>query len=471
MRKKTAIVFVGVISAFFAWGRAFASQKVNPVRESSLTVFADRGTKPPSTSISFPPPAKSVAFSNRVNIATIDDYIIGPVVEEYISSAIKKSEEQNAYLIIQLNTPGGLLKSTQNIVKDMLNSSVPIIVYIAPQGARAASAGTFISYAASLIAMAPSTHIGAAHPVLGGGRWGNLSKEMKEKILNDTLAWAKSIAQKRGRPYSFIRKAVKESISITEKEALKRKIIDLEAGSLEQLIEKIDGRQVTLADGRKIKLSTKGSCRKFIDFNLRYKLLNTLVNPNIAYLLFTFGFLGLIFEFTHPGFGFPGIMGVISLILAFYAFQVLPVNYAGAVLLALGILFFIIEAFTPAFGLFTLGGIFCFILGSVMFFRDKFVFAVGWNFILPVAGAISLWSIFILTKVVQARVKKPLVGKEGLIGSRAEVIEDIAGGKGKVMIHGEIWRAKSRQDIKKGSEVVVDKVDGLVLWVKPLDGD
>lgn len=406
----------------------------------------------------------SFSSAQEIRVLTIKDYIINPIIEEYIKESLKEAERTSCCLIIRLNTPGGLLKSTQNIVKEILNAKIPVITYIWPKGARAASAGTFIGYASSILAMAPSTHIGAAHPVLGGGSWGKLPSELKEKIMNDTLAWAKNIAKEKKRPYKFLEDAIKESKSLTEEEAKRLGIIDFVAKNIDELLKKIEGEKLKI-NGQDTILSLKNPSLKFIELNLRQKFLNTILEPNIAYLLFTLGFLGLIFEFTHPGFGFPGIGGIICIILALYAFSILPVNYAGLALIILGLIFFIVEAFTPTFGVFSLAGIISFILGSVLLFREPSTFKVSLKIITPLGLAILAWSIFIFGKVIQIRLKKPKTGKEALIGERGQALTDISN-KGKVFIHGEIWQAKSKEEIKKGEEVEVVKIKGLTLEVK-----
>ena len=405
------------------------------------------------------------APAQTIKVITVSDYIINPVTEEYIRENLAKAETQGAAcLIIRLNTPGGLLKSTQNIVKDILNARIPVITYVWPKGARAASAGTFIGYASTVLVMAPSTHIGAAHPVLGGGSWGNVPDEMQEKILNDTLAWAKNIAEEKGRPYDFLEEAVRESISITEKEALKRRVIDLVAQDIDDLLRKIENKRIALADKETV-FSSKNAAIEHVEFTARQKFLNTLLDPNIAYLLFTLGFLGLVFEVTHPGFGFPGIAGIICIVLSLYAFSVLPVNYAGLALIILGIIFFIVEAFTPTFGLFTFAGLVSFILGSVLLFRGPQSLKVSPKIIIPLSIAMAVWSLFILGKVLQIRLKKPQTGKEALIG-QSGVAHSAIYKKGKVSIHGELWNATSKDKIAKGEEVEVVNIKGLVLEVK-----
>jgi len=399
-----------------------------------------------------------------IKVLTIKDKIINPVTAEYIKDNLERAKKENcSALIIRLNTPGGLLKSTQEIVRYILNSKIPIITYVSPKGARAASAGTFIGCASSILAMAPSTHIGAAHPVLGGGAWGKVSEEMRKKIMNDTLAWAKNISEERNRPYKFLENAVKNSISITEKEALKQKIIDLTAENLPNLINKIDGKKIEI-NGKEITLEVKGSKIEFTGLTGRQEFLNTLLDPQIAYLLFILGFLGLIFEVTHPGFGVPGIAGIICLIMSLYAFSSLPVNYAGIALIVIGITFFIIEAFTPTFGLFTLAGLVAFILGSTLLFRGPHIFKVEFKLIMPMAAAIALWSLFILSKVIQIRLKHPRTGKESMLNETGTALTNFHK-RGKVSIHGETWNAESAEDIKKGEEVEVTGIKGLTIKV------
>lgn len=400
----------------------------------------------------------------KIKVLTLKGDIINPVTADYIERGLKSAQEENALLILIIDTPGGLLKSTEKIVKFILNSPVPVITYIYPPGARAASAGTFISYASHIIAMSPSTHIGAAHPIVGGGRWGTLDEDTKDKIINDTIAWAKNIAQTRNRPFSFIKSAIERSISLTEKEALEKKVCNVIAKSLNELIEKIDGETITTSSA-KIKISTKEFSIEEINLTKREKILNTLIEPNIAYLLLILGFLGLIFEVTHPGFGFPGVAGIICLILSFYAFSILPVNYAGLTLIILGIIFFIVEAFTPTFGLFTLGGVTSFALGSIMLFSGPKFIKVSLTMIIPLALGLGLFSLFICAKIIQGHLKKSKSGKEGLIGEKGTAYTNISK-RGKVFIHGEIWNAIASEEVKKGEEIEVIDVKNLTLTVK-----
>lgn len=403
-----------------------------------------------------------------IKVLIIQENIINPVTADRIEKALKEIKNTDTILILKLDTPGGLLKSTERIVKLLLNSPNPIITYVYPKGARAASAGTFIGYASHILAMSPSTHIGAAHPVIGGGSWGNIDEEMQKKIMNDSLAWAENISQTRKRPFKFLKDAIEKSISITEVQALKKGVSDLTAVDVDELLKKVDGLRVETTKG-KIKLSTRDSQVEEIPLTRREKFLDTIIDPNIAYLLLTLGFLGLIFEVTHPGFGFPGIAGVICLILSFYALSVLPVNYAGLTLVILGIIFFIVEAFTPTFGLFTLGGAGAFFLGSVMLFNQPQFVKVSYKFILPLILALAGLSLFILSKAIATLRLKPRVGREALIGQEATALTDIRVRKsGKVFLEGGIWIARADEKINKGQVVIVTKASGLRLHVRPV---
>ena len=402
----------------------------------------------------------------KIKVLAIQEDIINPVTADRLEKGLQKASEDNSILVLKLDTPGGLLKSTEKIVKLILNSPIPVITYVYPQGARAASAGTFIGYASHILVMSPSTHIGAAHPVIGGGSWGNIDEEMQKKIINDTLAWAKNISQARKRPFSFLKDAIEKSISITEKQALKRGVCDLIEVDLNELIRKIDGLVVQTSRG-KMKLSTKDFLIEEIPLTNREKFLGAIIDPNIAYLFLTLGFLGLIFEVTHPGFGFPGIAGIICLTLSFYAFSILPINYAGLTLIVLGIIFFVVEAFTPTFGLFTLGGVASFFLGSTMLFNQPQFIKVSLKFILPLVLALAGLSLFILSKTIAILRLRPRVGREALIAQEATALTDIkANKKGKIFLEGGIWIAEADEKINKGQIVIVTKVSGLTLQVK-----
>lgn len=405
-------------------------------------------------------------------VLNVEEHIINPVIYEYISQGIQKAEKENMHMvIIKLDTPGGILESTRKIVKEILNSTVPVVVYVSPEGARAASAGVFITLSAHVAAMSPSTHIGAAHPVMMNNSWGQVDEELKEKIINDTLSWVENIANTRNRNARWAKKAVLESVSVDENQALEENVIDYVAGDLKELLEKIDKREIVLGPDKTVQLNTEDIILVDFDMNLRQNILNTIINPQIAYLLMLLGFFALLYEVTHPGFGFPGIFGIISLILAFYAFQVLPVNYAGVALIVLGILFLIIELFTPTFGMFTLGGIICMVIGSLMLFNQDVPFLkISLKLVLGVVLSLSIITLFLLTKVVAIQRRKPLAGKEALIGKTGVAITDIKK-KGQIELEGQIWTAKSKDDIKKGEEVITEKIEGLTLYVKKKEVD
>jgi membrane-bound serine protease (ClpP class) len=418
-----------------------------------------------ATFLCIPVPAQT--SPPQIEVLDISNMIINPVVAEIINQGITKAKNSDAEcLIIRLDTPGGLLETTQGIVKKILNSEVPVVVYVWPSGARAASAGVFITLASHVAAMAPSTHIGAAHPVLANQSWGKIDEEMKKKITNDTVIWIKTIAEKRNRNRVWAAQAVEESVSISEKEALNKEVIDIVATDLNDLIEQLNGREIITASGTLV-LNTKNAKLNFIPLSWRQKFLNAIINPNIAYLLFTLGFLGLLYEITHPGFGFPGLAGIICLLLAFYAFQILPTNYAGLALIVFGLIMFVAEAFTPTFGAFTLGGITAVIFGSIMLYNQPYEFLrVSLKIIIPIAVALGAISVFLVSLAVKAHRKKSALGAKGLVGQTAKALSRVSARKGKVFIHGEIWNALSDEKIAKGDEVVIVEIKGLTLKVR-----
>ena len=405
------------------------------------------------------------AKNPHVNVAKIDS-IINPVVVEFIAESIERSSKDGAEcLIIQLDTPGGLDLSMRKIVKDMLNADVPIIVYVSPGGARAASAGVMITMASNIAAMSPGTNIGAAHPVTMGGQ--KTDKEMEKKVVNDAVAYIKSIAEERGRNAKWAEDAVRKSVSVTEKEALNLKVIDLIAPDIKTLLFEINGRKVKTAKGT-FTLNTKDAEPVFINMGIRHNILNILSNPNIAYVLMMIGFLGLYFELAHPGVIFPGVIGAISLILAFFAFQTLPINYAGILLIVLAIILFIVEVKVTSFGLLTIGGIVSMLLGSLMLFESPVPYLrVSWAVLIPVVLGTSALFILSATLAFRAYLSKPTTGMEGLVGeigtAKTEILQE-----GKVFIHGEYWNACSDEVIPEGEKVRVLKVYGLRMKVERL---
>ncbi len=403
--------------------------------------------------------------ASTVVLATYEG-VINPVAAEYVHDAIAFAQAESASaLILRLDTPGGLDTSMRVIIKDFTGSPIPIIVYVAPSGGRAASAGVFITMAAHIAAMAPGTNIGAAHPVAMGG--GELDKTMKEKVENDSVAYLKSIAEQRGRNVSWAEEAVRKSVSVTEKEAVKLKIVDLIAEDVPTLLKAVDGRSVNL--GREaIVLRTKDAAVVEFPMGWRLEMLKALSDPNIAYLLMTIGTIGLLAELYNPGAILPGIVGAISLILAFYSFQSLPVNYAGVLLILLGIVFFILEATITSFGLLAIGGVISMILGSLMLMKAEAPFLqISWAVILPVVGIAALFTIFIVGMGVRAMRRQPLTGREGMIGLIG-VAKTALDPKGQLTIHGELWEAISEQPLKPGDQAEVTRVEGLKLYVKPV---
>jgi len=417
-----------------------------------------------------------------IDVVKIDNYIINPVIAKIISNSIQKAEKKKSIcVVLQLDTPGGLLESTRSIVKDILNSKTPVIVYISPSGSRAGSAGVFITYASHIAAMAPSTNIGAAHPV-GIGLTPKLPKKegleskdkkeksadiMSEKIINDTVAWIKSIAQSRNRNIKWAEDAVRKSISVTENEALKKGIVEIIAVDLEDLVKKLNGRRVkTIYET--ITLDTKDASLNFITPTRQERILNSIAHPFVAYILLLLGIMGLIFEFTSPGFGFPGIAGLICLLAAFFAFQLLPVNYLGIVLIILAFVLFVAEALTPTFGLLTLGGLASLTFGSLLLVKTPYpFFHISLTYIIPIVLAVGGISIFLTSKAIKTHRKKVMTGKEGLINSEATTITKL-NPEGKVFCHGEIWGACSldNKKIDKKQKVKVVEIKGLRLIVK-----
>ena len=400
------------------------------------------------------------------NIHVIEvEGIINPVSAKYIVTGIDHAHEEKAEcLIIVLDTPGGLIESMRVIVKKMLSAEVPVVVYVAPSGARAASAGVFVTMAAHVAVMAPSTNIGAAHPVTLGGK--EQDKAMMEKIVNDTVAFAKSIARKRERNDEWAAEAVQKSVSITEEEALKLKVIDLVSPSLDDLIASLDGREVSVDEKETIVLATKNADVHRISMTWRDRLLDAISHPQIAYLLFLLGMMGIYFEISNPGAILPGVVGGIAIILAFFALQVLPINYAGLALMVLGVILFIAEIKVTSYGLLSVGGIICLLMGSIMLIDNPTEYLrISWQVILPAVAISAGFFVFAVTMAVRARLKRPTTGVEGLIG-KTGIAENDFRPDGRVAVHGELWTAESQDRIKKGDAVEVLRVDKLKLIVR-----
>jgi len=398
-------------------------------------------------------------------VAMIDlDGAIPPVTARLLTAAIERAQAERAQaLIVRLNTPGGLERSMRSMAQAILNAEIPVIVYVAPTGARAASAGVFITMAAHVAAMAPATNIGAAHPVTIGG--GDTGKEMGKKIENDAAAFARSLAAERGRNVDWAEKAVRASVSVTEREAVKLKVVDLVAESVPDLLAKIDGRTVKTARGP-VTLATRDALVKPIEVRFRDRFLALITDPNVAYILMMVGMLGIFFELQNPGVVLPGVIGGISLILAFFAFQSLPINWAGVLLILFGVALLIAEIKVVSHGVLTAGGVVAMVLGSFMLYEAPEVgFRVSWTVILPTVGATAGLVVWAVSAGVRAMMKSPVTGASGMIG-RVVVARSALGPEGQVQVDGEIWRAVSEGEaIPAGEKVRVTAVDGLTLKV------
>jgi membrane-bound serine protease (ClpP class) len=421
------------------------------------------------------PPAKVVATEPAtvelpvgepvVHLIEIDAGI-NPATADFIHEAIQTADRDGASaLIIELDTPGGLLDSTKAIVKDLLGSPLPVIVYVAPGGAGAASAGVFITMAASVAAMAPGTTIGAAHPV--GGQGEDIGGDMREKVENFTASMSKSIAQERGRNVEWAEKAVRESVSITEQEALKVNVVDIVAADRSDLLRQLDGRTVTVHNA-KVKLQVAGAQIVRKEMRLKQKVLNILANPNVAYLLMMAGVLGLYVEFTHPGVFFPGVAGGICLLLGLTALQVLPINYSGLALISLGIVLLISELFLPSFGALGVGGIVSFVLGSLLLFDTaESDLVLDPNIVYAAAATFGAFTFLVGYLVVHSQRRQASLGQEGLIGKLGDVRQRITPNHpGKVFVYGEYWNAEGGEILEAGEHVEITAVNGLVITVR-----
>jgi membrane-bound serine protease (ClpP class) len=394
---------------------------------------------------------------------------IHPVSAEYIVKSIERAERENAELfLIKLDTPGGLDSSMREIIKKILSSKVPVAVWVFPQGGRAASAGFFITVSADIAIMSPGTSIGAAHPVsipIGGEK---PDKTMEEKAAQDSSAFAKSIAEKRGRNIKMAVDAVLQSLSYSETEALKGGLIDFIATNLDEIIEKFDEKKIKRFDQKEAVLKLKGKEIKEIKMNLRQKILSEVANPNVALILMMLGLLGLYFEFSNPGAILPGVLGAISLLLAFFALQILPVNYVGLLLILLAIGLFVAEIKVQGFGILGIGGIISMIFGSMMLFNSTIPgLKPDLSIVIPVSIIFGILFFFFLYISLKAHTHKVSTGAEGLVGTEGEAITDISP-KGKVFIQGEIWDAHSAIPIPKGASVKVVKVSGLKVEVEQI---
>ncbi len=415
-------------------------------------------------------------ISAKIVHRIIIEGVINPVATEYITHSIERAQQADAQaLIIQMDTPGGLMESMHKIVKAIQASEVPVIVYVAPSGSRAGSAGVFITYAAHIAAMAPSTNIGSAHPVFGSSPTGaqpdtSTTSTLMEKVVNDAVAKIRSLAEKRGRNADWAEKAITESANITEKEALQLHVIDFIAPSLDSLLTLVDGRKVELDVGITKTLHTARAQVITYEMSWRQRLLDIISNPNVAYILLMLGIYGILFELYNPGSILPGVVGGICLILGLYALQTLPVNYAGFALIIFAVILFLLEIKIPSYGLLTIGGVISLIMGSVMLFESPLPFLrVSWQVITFVVILSVLFFVFAIGMAIRAHRKKPTTGDVGLIGEVGEVFKAL-NPEGTVKVHGEFWKAVSDEPCRKGQKIEVIDIDrdNLILKVKPV---
>jgi membrane-bound serine protease (ClpP class) len=410
-------------------------------------------------------PAKSAAHPPWIELITVEGSI-NPAVASYIEDSLAYASAEGASaLVIELDTPGGLLSSAETIVKAILGAPLPVIVYVYPSGAGAASAGTFITEAANVAAMAPGTTIGAAHPVEEGGE--DVKGAMGQKIENFTASFARSIAQQRGRNEDWIEQAVRHSVAIGEREALAKNVVDIVAPDLRSLLAQASGRKVQV-NGQTVTIALADATVRRVRMTLGQQMLNVLADPNIVYLLLMAGLIGLYFEFAHPGVIFPGVAGAICLLLALASFQVLPVNLTGLLLIFLGVGLLISEAFVTSYGILGLGGVIAFVIGSLFLIdTSKTNLVVNRDIIYGAAAALTLIILGIGYVVARERRRRAKTGAEGIVGEVGEVREAIApGAPGKVFVHGEIWRAASSDALSPGARARVQSINGLELQVQ-----
>lgn len=404
---------------------------------------------------------------------------IGPVTQDLVVRALARANEESAQLVVlEMNTPGGLDHSMRQIISAILASEVPVVSWVTPRGARAASAGTYILYASHVAAMSPATNLGAATPVSIGAvpgmpsdrakSSGESSSTMSRKIINDASAYITGLAQLRGRNAEWAEQAVREAVSLTAEEALQLGVIDLIANDREDLFRQLNGRRIVV-NGDEVTFATDNVHVDIIQPDWRSRLLAIISDPNIAYILLLVGIYGLIIEFTHPGYSLPGVTGSISLLLALYAFQILPVNYAGLLLIAFGLAFIVGEAFITSGGILGIGGIIAFVVGSIILFDDPSL-----GVAVPLVGGVALvaagFLLWLIGKLVSLRRKKVITGRENMIGLEAISMDDIEPGQqGRVKVEGESWLATTKTPVKAGQKVTINAINHLVLEVSPME--
>ncbi|PAU78131.1 NfeD family protein [Halomonas salipaludis] len=431
---------------------------------------------------------------------------IGPATSDYFQRGLRQASEDGAELVIvQLDTPGGLDASMRDMIRAMLTADVPVAIYVSPSGARAASAGTYLTYASHVAAMAPATHLGSATPVqMGGGGLpgiggdepddaegsqddeaangadeaanGNDEAEreprrgesaMERKVLEDAVSYIRGLAERHGRNADWAEEAVREAVNLTAPEALERNVVDVVASDVDDLLAQIDGREVVMERGERT-LETADLAIERYDPDWRTQLLSVITNPNVAYFLMIIGFYGLIFELSSPGSLVPGTIGIISLLLALFAFQVLPINYAGLALILAGLALIVGEALMPSFGVLGIGGIVAFVIGSVIL-MDADNLQVSLPLIGGVALVAAVFMLWTVTRFMGLRKTRVRTGQEELVGARAVALEDFEGA-GRVRLHGESWKAHSPTPVSKGQTLTVTALDGLTVEVAPRDG-
>lgn len=417
--------------------------------------------------------ASSYAFISNLAVQLDVMGAIGPATQDYIIRGLEYAKQHHAeVMIIRLDTPGGLDSSMRNIDKAILTSSVPVVTYVAPEGARAASAGTYILYASHIAAMAPGTNLGAASPITMGGLPATeenkkTSTTMEKKAMNDASAYIRSLAEMRGRNVEWAEKAVRHAVSLSANEALKLKVIDLIANNIPEIFQKINERTVQVNGSPKI-LQTHDLHIEVIKTDWRYQFLSVITDPSIAYILLLGGIYGLFFEFYNPGLVLPGVVGAISLLLALYAFQLMPINYAGVALLLLGIIFMIIEVMVSSFGIIGIGGIIAFVIGSIFLLdTDQPGFSIAWQLILAMSVVSAGFFLIVMNLAIRSMRKKIVTGREAIIGRVGKVLE-YNNEECRVKVSGEIWNARSKIPLHSGEKIRVTHLSGLYLTVEPV---